>query len=125
MSNSLWEMGKTECNGTMNDGIVHKGWMKMKSKTLKRWKKRWFELHTNNSLIYYEESGENKVEIGNICLCEMIKFKTKQSDNGFKIKLVVNTETVAYFRLKYENDYNSWHYLLESRVNPKAIFEGY
>merc|ERR1712244_154448 len=98
MSNSLWEMVKTECNGTMNDGIVYKGWMKMKSKTLKRWKKRWFELKANNSLIYYEETGENKVEIGNICLCEMSKVKTKKIGNGFKIKLVVNTKTVARFR---------------------------
>ena len=104
--------------------IILEGWMSIQSAT-KQWKKRWFALFQNNSLVYYEKTDEKQDKIGTISLYELSKVKTKQIGNGYKIELMANSKTVAMLRIENKVDFIPWSKYLESRVNPTAIYEGF
>lgn len=114
----------TMCEVPKSNQILHEGWMSIQTNT-KNWKKRWFALYQNNALIYYKKTDEKKDQKGNVSLYELSKIKTKKIGNGFKIDLMENTKVVAHLKLEKENDFITWRDLLESRINPKAVFEGF
>eukprot|EP01083_Nonionella_stella_P044585 120028_1 len=99
------------------------GYMFKKGKFNTEFHTRFFVLHANNTLSYYQDaSDEDEASLGEISLHSVYDIKEEPTNH---IVHLITTTTIHTLRCDDDEDYDRWIHIIKPIVYPKILYKGW